>query len=326
MSHTINLAVIGAGNLGSKHCKKILNSSSFRLKAIVDKDISQAQSLSNLSNCKAFASHTDFLKHAKDLGVEAVIIVTTSDSHHQIAKDCILAGLHSFIEKPVTTCPEDATELQRLRDEQGVVVHVGHIERFNPAIVEMNRILQEENSTPIFLQCQRLGKYGHPSATEDHVVLDLMIHDLDIILTWVQSELVKITASGASILSESSDCAYAQLEFANGCIANFMSSRVNSRPIRLIKLVQQERFFEINSLDKSVYSFRKKNTSSSDPNNFLANENFFPLIDAMEAEQQEFFQAIQGQTNRGVSLEDATKALKVASDIIAKIPQNTSSG
>ena len=326
MSYTVNLAVIGAGNLGSKHCKKILDSTNFRLKAIVDTDISRAQSLSNLNNCKAYSSHTDLLKDAKDLSIEAVIVVTDSEYHHQIAKDCILAGLHAFIEKPVTTLPKDAAELQKLRDQKGVVVHVGHIERFNPAIVEMNRVLEEDKTPPIFLQCQRLGMYGHPSGNTDDIVLDLMIHDLDIVLNWVQSKVQKITASGASILSKTTDCAYAQLEFENGCIANFMSSRVNSRKIRLIKLVQQERFFEINSLDKSVYSFRKKDKTLSDPNNFLANENFFPSIDAMEAEQQEFFQAIQGQTNRGVSLEEATKALEVASDIIAKITQKTSSG
>ena len=324
MSHIINLAVIGAGNLGSKHCEKILHSANFHLAAIVDKDISRAQSLSNINKCKTFSSHKELLQHAKDLALQAVIIVTDSKTHFEIAKDCIMSGLHTFIEKPVTTCPKHAEELIQLRDTQNVIVHVGHIERFNPAIVEMNRILEQNKKKSIFFQCQRLSKYGHPSGNTDDIVLDLMIHDLDIVLNWVKSEVKKTTASGTSILSESTDCAYAQLQFENGCIANFMSSRVNSRPIRLIKLVQKEYFYEINSLDKSLYSFHKKDKSSHNPNNFVANENFFPLIDAMETEQQEFYKAIQAQKNLGVSLEEASKAVQVASDIIKEINKKSS--
>ncbi len=234
----IKVGVVGVGHLGQHHVKHYASIKEADLIGLFDIDPSQAKKVAKQYNSCAFSSLASLLKQ-----VDAVSIVTPTVHHAVIAGECILAGKHIFIEKPITKTLSEADKLLALARKQGALVQVGHIERLNPAL----RALQPYQIQPKFVEIQRLAPY-RTRGTDVPVVLDLMIHDIDIILSLIDSPVKTIRASGLSILTDSVDIAHARIRFENGTVASMVSSRVAKDKVRKVKLFQRGLYATIDLL------------------------------------------------------------------------------
>ncbi len=244
---TIRCAVIGVGYLGKFHAQKYAALDDAELVAVVDPNVEAARSLAAELGCRHHRSHQEILDE-----VDAVSIVAPTTLHHRIATSCLERGIHVLLEKPITTTVAEADELLTLAAEHDAVLQVGHLERFNPAIMALGERLGEQVR---FIEAHRLAPFK-PRATDVSVMLDLMIHDIDIILNLVKSEVRDIRASGASVLSDSVDIANARLEFANGCVANVTASRISQKSERKMRLFQHNQYLNVDFQEKrlDIYS------------------------------------------------------------------------
>jgi predicted dehydrogenase len=256
--------------------------------------------------------------------VDVVDIVTPTLSHYECAKKAIGKGKHIFIEKPITNTLEEAQELLLLSKKHKVKGQVGHVERFNPAFLAVKHNIRN----PMFIETHRLAEFN-PRGTDVPVVLDLMIHDIDVILSVVPSEVKQINASGVSVISNSPDIANARIEFENGCVANLTSSRISLKNMRKSRFFQKDAYISVDFLEKKVEVVKMKDAPEQ-PGDFdmiLQNAEgekkqiYFenPEIDVNNAildELETFADAIHNDTTPVVSLEQGAKALKVALQII----------
>jgi predicted dehydrogenase len=231
----LTIGVIGLGHLGSLHAKMLSQARNARLVAVFDTDAEKCATVAQQYGAAAAESPADLLRQ-----VDAVAIATPTSTHFDIAAEAIGLGKHVFIEKPITKTVEQARELNRLAAERGVFIQVGHIERFNPAIVALDGY----NIDPMFVESHRLAQFN-PRGTDVAVVLDLMIHDIDIILSLVRSDVVSIDASGIAVVSDSADIANARLTFRNGCVANITASRISQNRMRKMRLFQKNAYISI---------------------------------------------------------------------------------
>ncbi|NDG46994.1 MAG: gfo/Idh/MocA family oxidoreductase, partial [Flavobacteriia bacterium] len=227
----LKVGVFGAGHLGKIHIKVIAASPKLELIGYYDPNLDLAQSSDLLKKHKAFQSPEELI-HAVDI----VDIVSTPQTHFSIAQKAIEAGKHLFIEKPMAATVAEATEIIQLAEQKGVIGQVGHIERFNPAYIALQPFIEN----PRFIETHRLAEFN-PRGTTVSVVLDLMIHDIDIVLSTVKAPIKNIQASGVAVISKSPDICNARIEFENGCIANLTASRVS------LKKVRKSRFFQKNA-------------------------------------------------------------------------------
>ncbi|MBI5645678.1 MAG: Gfo/Idh/MocA family oxidoreductase [Ignavibacteriae bacterium] len=242
----LRIGVIGLGHLGSLHAKMLSQSRNAVLSALFDTDAAKRETVSTQLGAPAVDS-IDALFDA----VDAVSIATPTTTHFEIASRAIERGLHVFIEKPVTKTVEEARALNSLAAQHGRLIQVGHIERFNPAIVA----LDNHALAPLFVESHRLAQFN-PRGTDVAVVLDLMIHDIDIILSLVKSEVTDIDASGVAVVSGSADIANARLKFANGCVANITASRISQSRMRKMRLFQRDAYISIDFLQGTSGVFR----------------------------------------------------------------------
>ncbi len=242
----LRIGVIGLGHLGSLHAKMLSQSRNAVLSALFDTDATKRETVSTQLGAPAVDS-IDALFDA----VDAVSIATPTTTHFEIASRAIERGLHVFIEKPVTKTVEEARALNSLAAQHGRLIQVGHIERFNPAIVA----LDNHALAPLFVESHRLAQFN-PRGTDVAVVLDLMIHDIDIILSLVKSEVTDIDASGVAVVSGSADIANARLKFANGCVANITASRISQSRMRKMRLFQRDAYISIDFLQGTSDVFR----------------------------------------------------------------------
>jgi predicted dehydrogenase len=242
----LTVGVIGLGHLGSLHAKMLAQTRDARLVSVFDTDTARCASVAAQYGATAAASPEALLD-----AVDAVSIATPTSTHFDIAAEAIRRGKHVFIEKPVTKTVEQAKELNRLAAEHGVCIQVGHIERFNPAIVALDGY----NIDPMFVESHRLAQFN-PRGTDVAVVLDLMIHDIDIILSLVKSEVVSIDASGIAVVSASADIANARLTFRNGCVANITASRISQNRMRKMRLFQKNAYISIDFGQGAAEVFR----------------------------------------------------------------------
>ncbi len=243
---SLKLGVIGLGHLGSLHAKMLSDVDGGKLVAVFDTDSEKCQEIAGLHGARAAANHLELLDE-----VDAVSIATPTTTHFDIAKDALERGVHVFLEKPITKTVDQARELNRFADEQGLFVQVGHIERFNPAVVAIDN----QDLEPRFIESHRLSQFN-PRGTDVAVVLDLMIHDIDIILSLVQSEVTSIDASGLTVVSETADIANARIKFENGCVANITASRISQNKMRKMRLFQKNAYISIDFLQGSAEVFR----------------------------------------------------------------------
>jgi len=246
----IKIGLVGLGHLGKIHLKNLLELSHlFEVKAVFDEDNSIRHEISNLYNVPEVGSYQELLEMC-----EAIIIVTPTVSHFELAVEAIKRRLPVFVEKPMVETMDEAKRLVSLIDEAGVHVQVGHVERFNPAFLAAQKHLD----SPMFIETHRLAQFN-PRGTDVPVVLDLMIHDIDIVLSVVKSRVKRISASGVSIVSDSHDIANARIEFENGCVANLTSSRLSLKNMRKSRFFQKDAYISVDFLNKELEVVRMEN-------------------------------------------------------------------
>lgn len=315
----LKVGVLGAGHLGKIHLRLLNESEKYELIGFYDPDAINAKKVSEEFGYRYF-ENINTLIEACDL----IDIVTPTLSHFDCAKKAIEKGKHVFIEKPVTNTLEEAEALLSLQKQHRVKGQVGHVERFNPAFIAVRDTIRN----PMFIETHRLAEFN-PRGTDVPVVLDLMIHDIDAILSVVDSKVKQINASGVSVISNSPDIANARIEFENGCVANLTASRISLKNMRKSRFFQKDAYIAVDFLEKKVEVVKMKDAPEQ-PGDFdmilqnaegVKKQIYFenPEIranNAIKDELETFADAITNDKTPIVSLEQGTHALKVALQII----------
>ncbi|MCD4680769.1 MAG: Gfo/Idh/MocA family oxidoreductase [Bacteroidales bacterium] len=320
----LKIGVLGAGHLGKIHIKCIDQVDDFELTGFYDPDTENARQVENELKIRKYNSIDSLIDD-----VDVVDIVTPTLSHFDCAVRSLKKFKHVFIEKPVVASPEEAKQLIKIAREANVKVQVGHVERFNPAFTAARDYI----NTPMFIETHRLAQFN-PRGTDVPVVLDLMIHDIDIVLSVVKSNIKKIHACGVTGVSDTPDIANARIEFDNGCVANLTASRISLKNMRKSRFFQKDAYISVDFLDKKTEIIRLKNV---DPSNidplamvidlgkgkgskqiYFENPEITP-INAIQTELQSFSNAIIRNLIPAVTINDGYSALDVAYKIINKL-------
>jgi len=315
----LKVGVLGAGHLGKIHLRLLYESDKYELIGFYDADAINGKNVSEEFGYPYFDNMNDLI----DV-VEVVDIVTPTLSHFECAKKAMKKGRHVFIEKPITNTLQEAKELLQLEGKHKVKGQVGHVERFNPAFTAV----EENIKNPMFIETHRLAEFN-PRGTDVPVVLDLMIHDIDAILSVVDSEVAQINASGVSVISKSPDIANARIEFENGCVANLTASRISLKNMRKSRFFQRDAYIAVDFLEKKVEVVKMKDAPDKvgDFDMVLQNAEgekkqiYFenPAIasnNAIKDELETFADSIVNDTAPVVTLKQGAKALEVALQII----------
>ncbi len=316
----LKVGVMGAGHLGKIHLRLLDSSKKYELVGFYDADTEHGQNVAEEFGYTFFAEMDELID-----AVDVIDIVTPTLSHFDCAKKAIEKGKHVFIEKPITSTYEQATQLLELEKKHGVKGQVGHVERFNPAFSAVKHQINQ----PMFIEAHRLAEFN-PRGTDVPVVLDLMIHDIDAILSVVDSEVKQINASGVSVISNSPDIANARIEFENGCVANLTASRISLKNMRKSRFFQKDAYISVDFLEKKVEVVKMKDAPEKEGDFDMILQNaegvkkqiYFenpdvPTNNAILEELEAFADAIENDTIPVVTLTQGTQALKVALEVIA---------
>ena len=310
----IRVGVIGTGYLGKFHTEKYAGMEGVDLLGVVDTDEEKAAKIAGEYRTKAFKDHKDLLGK-----VDAVSIVVPTPQHFEISSDFLKHDVDILIEKPMTTTLEEADELIRISESKNLIVQVGHLERFNPAVVALGDIVKK----PMFIESHRLSIYNE-RGTDVSVVLDLMIHDIDIILNFVKSDIKHIHAAGIPVISGHVDIANARLEFGNGCVANVTASRISTRNERKIRLFQRDAYISVDFANREITVVQRNGNSLEGLIPGMEIKQLcFTKGDALEAELKAFVKAVRTRETPEVTGRDGREALKIALSIMEQI-QNSS--
>lgn len=323
----LKIGVLGAGHLGKIHIRLLKESKLFELVGFYDANPDVARQTARDLGVTAWDSMDDLIE-----AVDAVDIVTPTLYHFDCAQRAIKRSRHVFIEKPLTNTIDEGKILVRLAQEANVKVQVGHVERFNPAFLAAQQVC----SDPMFIETHRLAQFN-PRGTDVSVILDLMIHDIDIVLSLVRANIRRISASGVAVVSETPDIANARIEFDNGCVANLTASRISMKNMRKSRFFRKDAYISVDFLDKKVDVIRLKSVEGEpDPLSIIIDlgedkgkkQIYFenPPVEAVNAIGMEldcFAQAILNNTRPPVSIEDGFKALDVAHKIIDQLKMTT---
>jgi len=317
----IKVGVIGAGHLGKIHLN-ILNNSDFELVGFYDTDVLNSERLSQEKGYFFFKE-----LHLLIEKIDAAVIVSPTTTHFEIAKECIDKGKHIFVEKPLTKDSNEAKIIETMAKEKGIIGQVGFVERYNEAFISCRKFIKN----PKFIESHRLSDFN-PRGTDVSVIMDLMIHDIDIILSINKSNVRKIDASGVSIISSTPDIANARIEFEDGCIANLTSSRISLKKMRKTRIFQEDAYISINFLEKEFQVVKIRDKHKGEAENSLIVKNnlgeekviFFEnpkvqSINSIAAELNDFYGSIKFKSDSKVSLNDGIKALEVAEEIMRQL-------
>jgi predicted dehydrogenase len=317
----LKIGLAGLGHLGKIHLQQLRLLPQVAIVGIHDIDAQLLQEQAQLHQLPAFNEYEGLVEAA-----DAIVIVTPTPTHFELAKKAIQSTKHVFIEKPVTDHPEHARSLVKLVEEARVVVQVGHVERFNPAFTA----LQGFQLNPMFIESHRLAPWN-PRGTDVSVVFDLMIHDIDIVLHIVRSGVHRIYASGTAVVSRSADIANARIEFNNGCVANLTASRISMAKMRKMRIFQQDAYISIDFLNKksevlTIQDGPNEATGSSVPLLVEGQTKYIQTQqlevndqNAIYEELKSFVNAATNNLNPTVSLLDASASIEVAHEISQKI-------
>lgn len=323
----LKIGVIGAGHLGSLHAKMLSQIDSASLIGVYDLNLESAIKCAEQNDTKHFSKIDELIRNC-----DAVSIATTTKSHYEIAKKCLAQNLHLFIEKPITATIAEAEELIEIAKNKNLKIQVGHIERFNPALLALSKYTIE----PMFIQTDRLAQFN-PRGADVAVVLDLMIHDIDIILHLVKSDVKKIDASGVAVVSDSLDIANARIEFENGAVANVTASRISQKKMRKMRIFQRDNYISLDFITGVSEVFRLKDVNEAaspmqlsfgeigigEKKKLIVYEQpEIKEVNALKYELELFTDSILKNTPTFVSGEDGLKALIVAETIIQKIEES----
>lgn len=300
----ITTAVIGVGYLGKYHAEKYAALPSSDLVAVVDADEQIAREVAERCGCRALTDYRELLGE-----VEAVSVAVPTRLHYAITRDLLEHGCHVLVEKPITVTVAEAQELVDLARTRERVLQVGHLERFNPALLNLDRV----SPSPVrFIESHRLAPYK-PRGADVNVVLDLMIHDIDIILDIVRSDLARIDANGAKILGDAVDIANARLLFENGCVANVTASRVSTKTERKMRLFERDRYISIDFHNR-ILKVNCKGSNEAFPGipEIISEEFVYERSDALMTEIEQFLASVAGGPPPLVSGEEGRRALDAA--------------
>ena len=299
----VRTAVIGVGYLGRFHAQKYAALPESQLVAVVDARQDARDKVAAEGGCRAVADYRDILGE-----VDAVSIATTTPAHFPIARECLEHGVHVLVEKPITETPDQARALIETATRRGCILQVGHLERFNSAILALEGVL----GTPRFIESHRLAPFKE-RGTDVNVVLDLMIHDIDLIQSLVGSPIVSIDAVGTSVFSRELDIANARIRYANGCVANTTASRVSMKMERKLRLFQDDAYVSIDLQQKVLTIVRKPPAGAAvTPGQVSIEERSFEQGDALRFEIEAFLRSIREGRPPVVSGEDGLRALETA--------------
>ena len=320
---TLKIGILGVGHFGKNHVRSLKNGK-FELVGFYDINKTTSDLVEEEFGVKQFESYEALLEK-----VDVIDVVVPTSSHFEVSAKAIKAGKHVFIEKPVTTSLEQALELKKLSTDFNVKIQVGHIERFNPAFTSVKEFIDN----PKFIELHRLGQF-HPRNKDVPVVLDLQIHDIDIVLNIVNSEISTIYSSGVPIISDSPDITNARIEFKNGCVVNMTSSRISLKQMRKLRLFQPNAYITIDFLEKKseIVRINEVKGEVSDPFALIMDlgegkakkQIFFekpkiPEANAMVEELNSFYESIVNNSTPVVSIDDGYESLKIAFEIIDKM-------
>ncbi len=323
----LKIGVIGTGHLGKLHTKFFNSILLCDLVGVYDKNPDAAKSVGDELGIKVFDTIDELLENT-----EAVSIVTTTSAHYEIGKKALLAGNHVFIEKPITSKIEEAEELVNIAEEKNLKLQVGHVERFNPALLS----LEKYHLDPMFIQTDRLAQFN-PRGTDVAVVLDLMIHDIDIILSLVKSKVKDIRASGVAVVSDNIDIANARIEFENGAVANVTASRISQKKMRKMRMFQKNTYFALDFISGVSEVYRLISPNDINVEHFLTfgvigvgekkkaviyEQPEHKEVNALKHELELFVKAVLEDIPPVVSGKDGLRALKIAEIIIQKIKES----
>ena len=323
----LKIGLIGTGHLGKIHAKLLKEIKSCEFIGIYDQDLERAKTVGDEIKVNVF-SEIEKLYEVTD----AVDIVATTSAHYKLVKESFERNKHVFVEKPITAHIWEAEELVKLAENKKLVFQVGHIERFNPALVS----LEKYNLDPLFIQTDRLAQFN-PRGTDVAVVLDLMIHDIDIILSLIKSDVKTVSASGVPVVSDSIDIANARLEFENGAVANVTASRISQKKMRKMRMFQRDAYISLDFTTGIAEVFRLVPPDQKPKGLFKSfgeigigekkkivafEQPKFKEINALKHELELFVESIEKNETPIVSGKDGLKALRVAEMIISKIEES----
>ncbi len=299
----VKVAVIGVGYLGEFHAQKYKAIKSVDLVGIVDTDKKRCQEVSKKYGVKPYNNYEDVISE-----VDAVSIVVPTNLHYKVAKYFLESGKHILVEKPFVTNVTEGLKLEKLSQKRKTIIQVGHIERFNQAFAK----LQDTINKPIFIECNRISPFKI-RGTEVDVVMDLMIHDIDIIMSLNNSKIKNIQANGASVLTEKTDIANARITFENGCVCNLSASRISGKVERKMRLFQKNSYF---SLDYQTSELDSYMTVKSGTNiKIKRSKKYFSKYDSLNEEIKSFIKSIKNKEKPIVSANDGINVLKCATKI-----------
>lgn len=323
----LSVGVIGVGHLGKLHTKMFKQIENCELVGVCDSNPEQTKSVAAEFDVKAFYSIDDLLSKVK-----AVSIAATTSAHFEVAKKCLENNIHVFVEKPITATIEEAEKLVEISKNKNLKLQVGHIERFNPGLISLDSYISE----PRFIQTDRLSQFN-PRGTDVAVVLDLMIHDIDIILSLIKSNVKQIDANGVAVVSDHIDIANARIQFENGAVANVTASRISQKKMRKMRIFQKDHYISLDFVTgvSEVYRLQPVDQSAQ-PNSISFGEigvgdkkkrlvyeqPEHKEINALNYELQLFVDSVLYDKKIVVSGEDGLRALKVAEIIINKIEES----
>jgi len=320
----LKVGVFGVGHLGKFHLNNWRDIKDVELVGFYDPNDSAAQEVSDKFQLARFVEAATLMD-----AVDAVDIVAPTNFHFDLCKLAIRKGKHVFVEKPLANTMDEARELVKLVKESNIKFQVGHVERFNPAFLSVKDV----SLNPMFIEVHRLAEFN-PRGTEVSVILDLMIHDIDIILSIIKSEVKTISASGVAVMTDTPDIANVRIEFNNGCVANLTSSRISMKKMRKMRLFQKDAYIGMDFLNKKTEIIKLKTPQDVDAFSFdletpngkrtiaIANP-MVPEVNAIKMELEKFRDAINTNTPVIVSEVDGFRAMDVAHQILQKIKNNS---
>ena len=321
----LKVGIVGVGQFGQNHARILNESTKCDFVGLYDKNIKRAEEIATKLGTKSFKDFDSLLNE-----IDVLFNVVTTISHFDLAEKALKKGIHVFIEKPITETLQQAKDLIELADEKNLKIQVGHIERFNPVILE----IEDKVKKPIFMECHRIAPFT-PRGTDIPVVLELMIHDIDLILSFMESKVKHISASGAGVMTKSIDIANARIEFEDGAVANITASRISMKRSRQLRIFQKDAYFSIDFQDKRVKHIKKsKNLYKVLPKLMMGKfenidtKDVVDIVevtasdrekDALTTEIESFINTVEADINPVVDGRAGTRALEVALEIVNKI-------
>ena len=315
----VKVGVVGVGRMGKYHVGILSELPEVELTTVVDIDSKSRKVIEENYGTPSFENYKDI--YGK---VDAAVVAVPTGLHFPIAKDLLNAGIHVLLEKPCANNLDHARELFQIAEDKALILHVGHVERFNGAVQELHKIVD----SPIFVECKRMGPFTD-RIKDDGVVLDIMIHDIDIILNLIQSRVTKTFVLGSSIFSTKDDLVNAQLEFENGCIANIIASRASQNQIRTLSVTQKDSFVVLDYTDQEIYVHRQSSSEhklSKDSLRYkqesLVERIFVHKDNPLKLELKHFLDCVTNGSPRKVAIDNELYSLEVALNILSQFKSN----